>query len=602
MKKLALIIILFLPLLSFSQGSTDELLAAQYFRQGDFEKAAALYETLVDKNPTPVIYQNYLESLFQLEDFRKAERFVRNRIRSYPDDVSFEVDLGWVFDRWGKSRDAERQFNRLVNSLRAEPLQVEALAEAFISRSYLDLALDAYNRGRRLLGDRHLLHLQIAALQERRRDFASMMNEYVDYLEVSNAPEERVMGMLQDAIANDTNFERNDALRNVLLSRTQREPSNLRYTSMLLWLTIQQKDFRTAFIQARALDRRLRQNGELVLNVAQLAAANSEYSVAADAYRHLLGKGFDSTYYLDAKVGLLNVRFRQVTSAYQFDKMEFGQIEAEYKQAIEELGISAPTVSLVRNLAHLKAFYLGNSDGAIELLNQTLTLPGMNQRTIAECRIELADILLFSGQVWDATLLYSQVDKALRDNPLAHEARFKNARLSFYIGEFDWAKAQLDVLKAGTSRLIANDAIKLSLKIQDNIGFDGDTRPLKMYARVEKLAYMNRFDEAIIALDSLAKLFPSHQIVDDVLMARAEISLTRGIYPEADSLYELIVKNYPKGLLADEALFKRAELHERVFADNEKARELYFQLLTNYPGSLNSVAARNRWRELREPL
>ena len=198
--------------------------------------------------------------------------------------------------------------------------------------------------------------------------------------------------------------------------------------------------------------------------------------------------------------------------------------------------------------------------------------------------------------------MYSQVDKALRDNPLAHEAKFKNARLSFYIGEFDWAKAQLDVLKAGTSRLIANDAIKLSLRIQDNIGFEGDTRPLRMYARAEMLTFMNRFDEATSVLDSLTQLFPSHQIVDDVLMARAEITLARGLYKEADSLLALIVKNHPKGLLADEALFKRAELHERVFTDTERARELYYELLINYPGSLNALTARNRWRELREPL
>jgi tetratricopeptide (TPR) repeat protein len=602
MKRFVLVLILVLPMLSSAQDSTDELLAAQYFRQGEFDKAAALYETLVENNPTAVVYQNYLECLFHLDDFRKAERFVKSRIKSFPDEISFEVDLGWVLDRWGKNRDAQRHFNRLVSSLKANSSQIEALAQAFENRGYLDLALETYNRGRRLLGTNHQLHLKIAALQERRRDFVSMMNEYIDYLEINRASEERVMGMLQDAIANDTNFEKNDALRSVLLTRTQREPSNIMYSKMLLWLTIQQKDFRIAFTQARALDRRLRQEGELVLDVAQLASVNSEYTVAADAFKYLLDKGVGSTYYLDAKVGLLNVRFRQVTSAYQFDKKDLMQVEKEYKMAIEELGISAQTVSLVRNLAHIQAFYLGNSKEAIEGLNNTLTLPGMNQRTIAECRIELADILLLSGQVWDATLLYSQVDKALRDNPLAHEAKFKNARLSFYIGEFDWAKAQLDVLKAGTSRLIANDAIKLSLRIQDNIGFDQDTRPLKMYASAEMLTFMNRFDEAIVVLDSLSLSFPTHQIVDDVLMARAEISLARGMYLEADSLLALIVKDYPRGLLADEALFKRAELHERVFSNPEKARELYFQLLTTYPASLNSVTARNRWRDLREPL
>ncbi len=600
MKSLVVAIVILLPFISFSQGSTDAIVAAQYFRQGDYQKASAIYEKLVQVDLTPVVYQNYLECLFHLREFGKAERLAKNRARSLPSDISYQVDLGWILDRWGKPREAQRQFTELISSIKADPDQVESLAAALRSRNYLDLSLEAYQKGRKLLGDRHSLHFSIADLHNQRRDFSSMMNEYIDYLEFDKSSMSKVQGVLQDVIAIDPNFEKNDALRTVLLGRTQRHPSNLMYTHMLLWLTIQQKDFRLAFTQARAIDRRLRQEGELVVNVAILATSNEEYDVAADAYRYLLEKGTSSAYYLDAKIGLLTVRFKQATAGYQMVRKDLVEVEKEYLKALEEFGTSVQTVGLVRNLANLQAFYLGNSQGAIDLLEKTLLLPGMNQLTLAECRIELADILLLAGQVWDATLLYSQVYKLLRDHPLAHEAKFKNARLSFYIGEFDWAKAQLDVLKAGTSRLIANDAIKLSLKIQDNIGEHQVTEPLQMYARAEMLAFMNRFDEATNLLDSVTILFPTHQIADDVLIARAEIKISQGFYREADELLALIVKNHPRGLLADEALFKRAELHERVFLDNEMARELYLQLIQSYPGSLYSVTARNRWRYLRE--
>jgi hypothetical protein len=39
----------------------------------------------------------------------------------------------------------------------------------------------------------------------------------------------------------------------------------------------------------------------------------------------------------------------------------------------------------------------------------------------------LADIDLFNDEVWEATLLYSQVDKSMKEEPLGHEARFRNA-------------------------------------------------------------------------------------------------------------------------------------------------------------------------------
>lgn len=236
------------------------------------------------------------------------------------------------------------------------------------------------------------------------------------------------------------------------------------------------------------------------------------------------------------------------------------------------------------------------------MLGSILELPQVNNRIKSECRVELADILVLTGQVWDATLLYSQVDKTFRDDPLGHEARYKNARLSFYIGEFDWAKAQLDILKSATSRLIANDAMKLSLRIQDNVGFDGNTEALLMFARAEKLTFMNRFDDALAVLDSLADQFPAHPIFDDVLYAKAGIMMKTGNFQEADTLLEKVADQFPTGLLADEALLQRAQLQEQVFNDTEKAMTLYQRIMMEYPGSLNNLAARNRFRSLRGDL
>lgn len=581
---------------------TDEQLADQYFRDGQYDRAVLLYEELFEKRPTQVVYNNYLISLVELEEFRRAERLVRGQVRQHPDQVRFEVDLGWVLERAGSNRQARRQFDGLINGLAASSAEVAALAIAFEQRGMPDRAIDTYLHGRKLLGIRYPLHLRLAPLYERQGNFRAMMSEYVAYLEERPEEVDQVRAILQDAISNDTNHARNDALRAVLLSRTQNNPDRPLYADMLLWLSIQQKDFRMAFMQARALDRRFREDGARVLQVARLSVDNQQYDTASQAFQYIIDLGREGTFYMEALAGFLDARFLSVTSSYQFTREDLLQVEKDYHAALEELGINSVTVRLVRNLANLQAFYLGNTDMAIELLNQTLEIPQVSSRVRAECRIELADILLLTGQVWDATLLYAQVDKTFKDDPIGHEARFKNARLSFYIGEFDWAKAQLDVLKAATSRLIANDAMKLSLRIQDNVGFDGNTEALMMYARAEKLTFMNRFDDAMAVLDSMERLFPAHPIFDDVLFAKAEIMLKTGQYREADAHLNRVAEQFPNGLLADEALLKRARLHEEVFHDNEKAMSLYQKIMIDYPGSLNNLAARNRFRYLRGDL
>ena len=264
--------------------NTDEQLAAQYFREGDYEKALALYEEIFNAQSSPITYNNYLETLLMLEEFRKAERLVNEQIRRSPEEIRFQVDIGLIYSRSGNQRRERRHMDGLINDLQADHTQVIDLALAFEGRGFIDLSLAALLRGRELLGESHPLHLRIATLHEKRADYNAMMVEYINYLIDYPGDGERLRGILQDAIANDPGFERNDALRRILLSRTQREPGNVIYAEMLLWLSLQQQDFRMALMQARALDRRLQQEGKPVLEVAQLSTSNHDYRIAADAY------------------------------------------------------------------------------------------------------------------------------------------------------------------------------------------------------------------------------------------------------------------------------------------------------------------------------
>jgi outer membrane protein assembly factor BamD (BamD/ComL family) len=263
------------------------------------------------------------------------------------------------------------------------------------------------------------------------------------------------------------------------------------------------------------------------------------------------------------------------------------------------MGFNPATLLIVQNLAHLQAFYMDKSDEAVVLLEEAIAIPNIPARVLAECKLELADIYLFSGEQWEATLLYSQVEKAFKNEPLGHEAKFRNAKLSFYIGEFDWARTQLDILKAATSKLIANDAMELSLLISDNTDADSNTVALSRYAQADLLVYRNRLNDALAVLDSLRNEFAGHPIIDDVLLKKAEINSRQGNFYKAAELYAAILKDYPFGLLGDDASFNLAFLYENQLNDKTRAMEFYESLMTTYPGSLYVVEARKRFRALR---
>ena len=584
------------------EASANERLADQYMREGQFDKAVVLYEELFNNHPTPVIYNNYLESLLQLGEFRKAERVVQRQQQNNPGRVRFEVDMGYVYDRSGDQRKTRRHFEGLIRNLPAFPMAVTDLANAFLFRDYTDWALQAYQRGRAMFGNAHPLHVEIASIYSKTGRFDLMMEEYVNLIAFDDSFLEQVQGLMQDELNNDPEFTKSDALRRLLLQRSQQNNAPAIFSELLLWLSLQQKDFAMAFRQARVLDRRLGQDGQLVMEVAHLSTSNNELETALQAYQWVVDRGNLNPFWLEARVGLLNVKYLQATTGYSINYSMLREVEREYTKTIEELGIRVQTVSLMRNLAHLRAFYLNNTEGASELLQAIIDMQGVANRVKGECRIELADILLLQGDLWDAHLLYAQVDKTFRDDPLGHEARFKNARLSFYMGEFNWAKAQLDVLKAATSRLIANDAMALSLLIQDHLEQDGTSVPLQMFARAQLHTFRHNFEQALQVLDSLQQRFPSHKLGENVLMESARIHIRTGNYTAADDLLASLVVRFPSGLLAADATFERAMLHERIFNNKAMAMELYQQILVDYPGSLRAASARNRFRYLRGDL
>ena len=232
------------------------------------------------------------------------------------------------------------------------------------------------------------------------------------------------------------------------------------------------------------------------------------------------------------------------------------------------------------------------------LLNEIITIPRLKPHDKAKCKIELADVLLFTGEIWEASLLYSQVEKAYKYDQLGEMAKFKNAKISFYTGDFGWAKTQLDVLKASTSKLISNDAMQLSIVITDNIGIDTTEAPLLMYAQADLLAFQNKNDEAMWMLDSLKLGYPFHTIGDDILYKRFQINFKLKKYQKAAQNLENIIKDYSYDILVDDAIYNLATLYDNQLNDKKKAAEFCKKIMFEHQSSIYVVDSRKRYREL----
>ncbi len=610
----------------YAQAVTDEQLGLQYFNNKEYEKAAALFERLFDEKPGVYNYTYLLQSLLELDDLDKAEKIVKKQAKRFPEDYRYVIDQGYVLIRSNQSPKATKLFEQAIKDLPADQRKVSELANAFMVRREYDYAVKTYQKGRQLLSPGYTFGFELAQLYDTQGNYGKMVDEYLQMLETNPDKQTQVQDRLQNSLTNDPENLKSEALRISLLQKVQKSPDDVMLAELMMWLSLQLKDFDAAFVQAKALDRRLDENGSRVFALAQLAVNSKAYPVAIEAYDYVIRNSKDLPLVIQSKVEILKSEFEQLTSAYPVELPKLKQLETRYLATLEEAGQNPLAYPLIRNLAHLQAFYLDNTPSAITLLENLISTSSAERQIQADSKLELADIYLFSGDPWEATLLYSQVEKAFKNDPVGHEARFRNARLSMFIGEFGWAVAQLDVLKAATSKLIANDAMALSLLITDNIDYDSSTVQLATYTRAELLLYRNKPLDAMSVLDSLLSAYPGHLITDDALMKKAEINLRLGNVSEAETLLRSIVTDYGDGILADDALFRLALLYDQneeatadfsvyssqdlffmginnpLARDKEKAMAAYQELLTSYPGSLFSVEARKRFRALRGDL
>ncbi|MCB9165846.1 MAG: tetratricopeptide repeat protein [Flavobacteriales bacterium] len=588
-----------------AQPSTDEQLAAQYYRNGDYAKAVMYYQRLYDKRPGTYFYEQLFKSYVALKDYDQAERLVKD-VMKHDRDPRYPIDLGSLFRQMGEDEKADQQFDKVIRSIGDDANQVRQVAAAFTRNNEMDRALEAYQRGKKLIHDGYSFDYEIANLYAAKGDVPAMIAAYMDLLEVNEGYILSIQNGLSRYLDFTTANEVTEALRTELLRRIQREPDRSIFTEMLIWLYIQQKDLNGAFVQARALDKRFGEGGTRLMELAAIALSNKDYDMAAKCYGYVVGLGQDDAMYTKARIGQVKANYAKLTAAADPAAEAVTDLRDQYTQVLDELGRTTETWSLMEDMAHLQAYYLNDLAAATDLLQAAIDLPGLGAEDQGQLKLELGDVYLFNGNVWDASLLYSQVDLDFKYDPLGHEARLRNAKVSFYTGDFLWCKAQLDVLKASTSKLIANDAMELSLLISDNIGLDSNSAPLQHFARAELLIFQHRYDTALVVLDSLDQEFPMSTLGDDILYQRYRIAKARHQFTEAAGYLQKIVDLYPLDILVDNALYEMGILYEEDLDDPMKAQETYQKLLFDHPGSIFVPEARARFRHLRgdndEPL
>lgn len=630
-----LVLLLMLALPSYSQTQTEIQLANEYLLKGEKEKALELYNDLAKNNANvPIIHNNYFNTLIDLSEFSAAEDYLKKIQKRDPNNLQYQLDYGFLLIRSGEVNKADRYLKDLINTYRSSIQHIKMIADYLAARSLTDYSVAALNEGRKTLNNPFLFSLELAMLYRIKGEKDLMVQEYLNYVTQSTANIQYVKNILQALITQPDELE---SLERLLYDKVQKNPDIEVYRDLLIWTSTQQKNFYAAFIQARAFDKRYNKEGDKSMEIAKVALANDDYDNATKIYQYVVKEFSAGQNYLMARLGLIHTREARVKNSFPVSPDSVKTLIDDYKAFIMQYPNSGYGMEALRNQALLYAYYLDEKDQAVELLNTLIANPRVNSTLQAKAKLDLGDIYLLKGESWESTLLYSQVEKTQKESPVAYEAKLKNAKLSYFKGDFLLAQEHLDILKEATTREIANDALELSLRIKENTAFDSTGAALKVYASVELLLYQNKIDEALNTLmlfkgnreiwmsvedafmlgstslnlfkeikrgaDSVlienTLSFSSATIMDDVYWLEADIRMKKGEFQTSLDLLQKIRDEYPDDVLTDDAYFLQGEIYDRQLHDKDKAMEIYRDFLNLYPGSVYAAEARKRYRVLR---
>ncbi|HHB51870.1 MAG TPA: tetratricopeptide repeat protein, partial [Saprospiraceae bacterium] len=526
----------------------------------------------------------------------KCTKDIKTQIKLKPQKVNLYVTLGNLYEIQNLQKKAEAEYKKAIEQLPKDQYITTRLASAFLKLQRYDEAIQTYEKGSQLLKDEKIFAYNMGELYRRKGDYPKMIENYINTV-VYNPQQMRSIKTLIQRFMPKEFYEE---LQTQLYDKIQEQDDNEILVELLTWVFVQQKDYASALRQVKALDIRTDGSGANVYDLAEIAANDKDYKTAIKAYDYIVKtKGKAASFYVDAKREQLRCQRLQLISSNDYSKEDLLKVKANYEDFLNEFGRTKNTAAILLEYAELEAFYLNDIKKAIEILLPVIDYPGLNPDLLAKIKLRLADFYLMDRERWEATLLYGQVDKAHKEGPYGHKARYKNAMLSYYFGDFEWAQSQFDVLKASTSKLISNDAIDRSIFIMDNMGLDTSTVALEMYAKAELLNFQNRFDESLTLLDTLIHKFPDHSLDDDVLYLMAQIDVKKHQYEAAIDKLEKILEKFPEEIRADNALFEMAEIYEKNLNNTEKAKELYEKLFLEYDNSTLAIEARKRFRRLR---
>lgn len=583
----------------FAQQS-DSKLAYTYYQNKEYVKAAEMFLQLYERTRASYYLDYHIISLINAKEYDSAEKTLKKYLKTDDNNKDFLVNLGYIYTQQGKTNKAEEYFNRAVKKLIPYENDIHSLANKFRNIREYNWANKTYLKGRELLNRPLAFTAEMGDNYMMDRDYDNMFALFVEALLQNPEKLSTITSKLSFARSYDVNGNADKVIASQLEKIFRQKDYPSVFDELGVWYSLQTGDYTQAFNHAVKLNAKNTDKLYIYIDIAHEAANARKYDIARQAYQRVIQKGKEENpYYYTARKEILNCKYRQYDQA-QPPVENYRNLVSECKDFLQETGYSNANADIIVLTSDLYAYHLSLPDSADQILQKGIGIKRLNTLTLDILKSKRADLLTYMNNPWEAVILYTQIEKANPNNDIGYEAKLKKARLAYFEGDLLWAKAQYDVLKGSTSKLISNDALQMSHFLNMNYEEEGDNSDLERLATTEYAVYRHQSEEVLPVLDSLIQNSATG-IADYAALVKSGVLLSQHQDQEAALILEKLAKASGQTYIRAKAIFELANLKNRT-DQKQQALGLYQQLVSDYSGSVYSVEAGKIYRELEKTI
>ncbi len=591
-------------------------IARVYEETRDLTNAVRIYKELHNARPDMVeISDGLFRSLYALKRYAEADTLMNQRLSREPETFDLYLNVARVRSRLNKKSEALDAFahaEKLIKGMGSFSSSI-LTAQTMMDAGYQEETLAMLIRRRKNSEESDQFTREIAALYFKLSKYDEGTKEYLAMLHTN----EQELSYIEQGISRFTadSSVRRQIIRVVTshIDIDKATPAELR---LLGWCYGELKNYKGALQIFLKLDNlgvknssasaggyELYQFAERIRNEGALDVAVMAYSEAIKRFRDGAGNDPQRKYFVSmAELGALKTKEAYFRSLPDTPHDSLERLVSDYQNYASAQLQTDLAFDALLHAGELSFKVLHNYPTAQYVYENILTRSQSYTEKTRDAYFALEEIALAQGDLVTAGLRLNNISAIIAkrrrpdDLETAKHVMLEQAKIDYFIGNFDSSIAKLDSIITDANSDFANDAIALHSLISEN---GSNNAALKLFAKAELQSLGKDKNAALSAYRSIPETYPSATIADESVLRAVDILLQLKKPSDALAMLQNMQEKMMTSPLLDKAAFREAEIIEVIMKDKPKAQRMYEDFLERFPKSSLTTDARKRARALR---